>query len=184
MPAGEPAALPDSLSASLEHYVRAIHDLTHRQGGARAGDIAAVLDVSGASVTGALRSLAQKGVVNYAPYDVVTLTALGERIAHDLIQRRETVLSFLTRVLSVPPEEAFTNACRIEHVISNEVMERLTRFVRFLEMCPRTGDAWIKGQGYFCSHNEMSESCARCVASGGVNQDDEDPCRQDRGDDR
>jgi DtxR family Mn-dependent transcriptional regulator len=64
----------EHLSASLEDYLEVIaHIITEKQV-ARAKEIAAALKVSRSSVTEAFRSLAKKGLINYAPYEVITLT--------------------------------------------------------------------------------------------------------------
>lgn len=66
-----------TLSESLEDYLEAIYHIVSQKQAARATDISKRLNVNPSSVTGALRSLADKGLVNYAPYDIVTLTAEG-----------------------------------------------------------------------------------------------------------
>ena len=66
------------LSASLEDYLKAIFRIVAVKQAARAKDISARLSVSNSSVTGALRTLADRGLINYAPYDLITLTPLGQ----------------------------------------------------------------------------------------------------------
>ena len=62
------------LSASLEDYIEAIYHIISEKEVARGKDIASRLKVSGASVTEALRALSKKGLINYAPYEVITMT--------------------------------------------------------------------------------------------------------------
>ena len=62
------------LSASLEDYIEAIYHIIGEKQVARGKDISSRLEVSGASVTEALRALAKKGLINYAPYEVITMT--------------------------------------------------------------------------------------------------------------
>lgn len=57
--------MPTPLSASLENYIRVIYEIIGEQEAVRAKEIAARLDVSSASVTGALRQLAKRGLINY-----------------------------------------------------------------------------------------------------------------------
>ena len=68
-----------TLTASLEDYLEAIFHIVERKQAARAKDISKRMHVNGSSVTGALRALSERNLVNYAPYDIVTLTAEGER---------------------------------------------------------------------------------------------------------
>ncbi len=62
----------EPLSASLEDYLEAIFHIEQEKHAARAKDITERLQVSGASVTAALRTLAEKKLINYAPYDLIT----------------------------------------------------------------------------------------------------------------
>ena len=64
------------LTSNLEDYLEVIFLLEQEQKSARAKDIADRLGVQRASVTGALQSLSQKGLINYHPYSSVTLTEL------------------------------------------------------------------------------------------------------------
>jgi DtxR family Mn-dependent transcriptional regulator len=57
----------DELSASMEDYLEAIYHIVTAKQAARAKDIAKRLDVNNSSVTGALRTLSEKGYINYAP---------------------------------------------------------------------------------------------------------------------
>ena len=74
------------LSASLEDYLEAIFHLVAEEQVARARDIAKRLKVGQSSVTGALHALAEKGLVNYAPYEVITLTHKGEAAAREVVR--------------------------------------------------------------------------------------------------
>ena len=106
------------VSSSLEDYLEAIYHTVEAKGAARAKDLVMRLGVHNSSVTQALRSLSEKKLVNYAPYDVITLTDSGERIALDVIKRHETLSEFLHKVLGLPENEADEGACRMEHAIS------------------------------------------------------------------
>ena len=68
------------VSASLEDYLEAIYHTVEAKGAARAKDIVMRLGVHNSSVTQALRSLSEKELINYAPYDVITLTDKARRI--------------------------------------------------------------------------------------------------------
>jgi len=81
--------LTDTLTASLEDYLEAIFHIIAEKQAVRPKDIAKRLKVSNSSVTGALRSLADKELINYAPYDVISLTPSGETAAKDVIRRHE-----------------------------------------------------------------------------------------------
>ena len=81
----------DELSASMEDYLEAIYHIVSAKQAARAKDIAKRLEVNNSSVTGALRILSEKGYINYAPYDVITLTPKGHKHAEDVVRRIDAV---------------------------------------------------------------------------------------------
>ena len=117
------------LTPKLEDYLEAVCQLVDRKGAARVRDVAEVLSVHKSTVTAALRRLGEKGLVNYAPYELTTLTPRGEALARDVRRRHRVIARFLTEVLCVEPELAEANACRLEHAIDSEVLDRLLAFV-------------------------------------------------------
>ncbi len=155
---------PVKLSESLEDYLEAIFHLAAKRGVARARDIAERLDVNRSSVTGALQALARKGLVDYQPYEVITLTRHGEAVAIEVVRRHEILQGFLEKVLSIDAAEADKAACRLEHAVSTPILERLTEFLEFVEACPRGGAEWIASLGFRCKLDDP-EACRRCVSS-------------------
>ena len=133
-----------ALSASLQDYLEVIFHIVEDKGAARPKDIARELDIGNSSVTAALKSLAAKQLVNYAPYDVVTLTESGESAAREVVHRHEILREFFVRVLAAEHELADQAACRMEHAIPAELVDRFVRFLEFIEMCPRGGPALLE----------------------------------------
>jgi len=152
------------LSASLEDYLETIYLIVQKKQAARAKDIGGQLQVKASSVTGALRMLSEKGLINYAPYDIITLTSEGERLAYDVLQRHKALYHFLKEVLGVDEQEAQDGACRLEHAISPAVLQRLISFINFVQQCPRVGTQWIQEFDSFCQRGTMGESCRECIA--------------------
>ena len=70
---------------------------------------------------------------------------------------------FFVKVLGVETPEAEDSACRIEHVVSETILDRLAQFVDFIQVCPRLDSNWIEDTGYFCERPESVESCERCI---------------------
>jgi len=153
----------DDLSASLEDYIKAIATISAEKQAARAKDISQRLGVNMSSVTGALRALADKGLVNYAPYEFVTLTEEGRAVAREVVRKHEGIRDFLVKVLAVDRETAEQDACAMEHAVSPEVLERFIQFVDYLEVCPRAGNTWVEEFGYYCEHPDEEEDCERCL---------------------
>ena len=122
----------EKLSASLEDYLEAIFNLSSENKVARSKGIAEALSVSRASVTGALRTLAEKELVNYKPYGFVTLTESGEETALRVVKRHNVIKSFFVDVLGVDESPAQEAACRAEHALGSAIVERLLGFVEFV----------------------------------------------------
>jgi DtxR family Mn-dependent transcriptional regulator len=155
-----------SLSESLEDYLEAIYQLERRSGAARPADIAARLDVSRPSVTGALRALSERGLVHYAPYAAVALTSAGRKTAAEVARRHGILKEFLERVLSLPADQAERAACRMEHVLEADVLTRFLDFARFTDSCPYRTTRWIAGTGFVCSDKGTFPACAACSVPG------------------
>lgn len=151
------------LSASLEDYLEAIYMIAREKQAARAKDIADRLNVNKSSVTNALRELSSRLLVNYAPYDIITLTEKGRTMGAEITRRHEVLSDFFVKVLALDPRIADKTACHMEHSMPKEVLERFIQFVNYVETCPRGGTKWIQGFGYFCTEACSLDDCERCV---------------------
>ncbi len=158
------------LSASLEDYLEAIYHTVTAKGAARAKDLVLRMGVHNSSVTQALRSLSEKKLINYAPYDIITLTEPGEALALGVVRRHETLSKFLGDVLGLPAGEADVEACRLEHAVSVGVLHRLVRFVEYFESCPQNDVRWDAVAGAFCcvgvGAGAPGATCGRDACSG------------------
>ncbi len=122
----------DALSASLEDYLEAIFELCKSGGIARSKDIAGRLSVSRASVTGALRSLCQKGLIDYKPYGYITLTEKGQAAASRVAGRHTVLESFFMDILGLDEQLAKESACKAEHALGQQVVGRLMDYIAFV----------------------------------------------------
>jgi DtxR family Mn-dependent transcriptional regulator len=132
----------EKLSASLEDYLEAIFNLLAVKTSARSKDIADHLGVTRASVTGALRALSQKGLIDYEPYGAVQLTEEGSRQARRVVRRHQVLHSFFADVLGLEEPLSQEAACRAEHALGTEVIDRLVVFIEFLRRRSRQGQDW------------------------------------------
>lgn len=155
--------ITDTLTASLEDYLEAIFHVVAEKHAAKPSDIAKRLKITRASVTGALRTLAEKKLINYAPYDLVTLTQAGEVAAKDVVRRHEVLHDFFVDVLAVDETEASIAACQMEHSIPKAIVDRFIQFVDFVKTCPRGGNKWIRGFSYQCDHDSTQQNCEVCI---------------------
>ncbi len=153
------------LSASLEDYIEAIYHIVEEKLVARSKDIATRLDVSRASVTEALRALARKDLINYSPYEAITMTEQGKKIAEDVIYRHTSLKRFFTEVLAISETTAEEAACKIEHTAPPEVITQMIGFMKFLQVCPRGGDDLLDGFAAFTKKGSIDVDCTGCISS-------------------
>jgi len=158
------------LSASLEDYLKAIFLLSKGSEPVRAKDISDQLHVSKPSVTGALKVLAEKELVNYAPYEAITLSVEGEKTAKEVLERYEALRGFLEEVLSIPENDAKDTACHLEHMIPVTIMKRLVGFIEYMQRCPRADVVWLDKDEKFLCIKKDADDCKGCVSHCSLNE--------------
>ncbi len=151
------------LSASLEDYLEVIFHLQEKNKVARAKDIAESLKVTRGTVTGSLKALAAKGLIEYAPYSFITLTQEGNDLAGEIIHRHQTLEAFFYKVLRLDKAKADTIACQVEHEVDAETIDRLVAFLGFLEECPRVRGSWLERFLKYCRHGVDRTACSECA---------------------
>lgn len=149
------------LSASQEDYLEAVYHIAREKKVARAKDIAKRLDVRASSVTNALRVLSSLGLINYAPYDLITLTEAGLVQAEDIVARHDALANFMVTVLGVDATEADQAACKMEHSVPKTIVDRFIQYADYIAHCPRGGITWDSGFGYYCKTGCAQEHCER-----------------------
>ena len=117
-----------SVTQAVEDYLKAIWRLSH-DGGEQVsvGDIAAELRVSAPSVTSMVGKLKAMHLLRHAPYSRVTLTARGRKIALEIVRHHRLWELYLHKRLGVPLELVDGEAERLEHVLSDDMEELLSR---------------------------------------------------------
>jgi len=111
---------------SAENYLETILILQRRLGAVRSVDIANELEFSKPSVSVAMRNLREKGMIRVDEGGVITLLPDGREIAERIYERHTLLTTWLTN-LGVTPEVAAADACRIEHLLSEESFAALKR---------------------------------------------------------
>ncbi len=117
------------LTASQENYLETIYNLS-QEGVVRIRDIAKTAGVKLPSVTRAINKLADEGLVTHESYGTVEITKQGKEAAQSVIRRDNCLNELLTQVLGMPAEDAEMEVCRMEHVLSHEVLVRLEILVK------------------------------------------------------
>lgn len=113
------------LSQSVQDYVKTIYKLQN-DGLVSTTDIAKELNVSGASVTGMIKRLAEMKLVHYSSYKGVKLTEAGEKIALEIIRHHRLLELYLKEELGFTLDKVHDEACKLEHYISEEFAEKIT----------------------------------------------------------
>ncbi|MDR1611305.1 MAG: metal-dependent transcriptional regulator [Planctomycetota bacterium] len=136
----------EQLTSALEDYLEAIYNLSRFDHSAHAHsrDIAEALSVHKSTVTAALRTLGQMGLINYTPYEAVTLTPNGRKKAENVVWRHQALRDFFVDVLKVDADMAEKAACGMEHSMPAEIVEKLAKFGAFFEKCPLNSDEWMR----------------------------------------
>jgi len=119
------SAAPEAheLTAAVQDYAKAIYTLESRDGTASTTDLATLLDVRPASVSGMLRKLAALGLVEHERYRGVRLTKRGRRVALEVIRHHRLVELFLVESLGMTWDEVHAEAEVLEHALSEELEE-------------------------------------------------------------
>ncbi len=152
------------LSESLEDYLETILELEKTKKVARVKDIAEEMKVMRGTVTGALKTLAAKDLINYEPYSFITLTRKGASIAREVTRRHAVLKNFLQNVLLLDTEKAEQNACKMEHAMDKTAIDRLVKFIEYIHNCPRAGEDWIQAFVNYYSKDEYDiRQCQPCL---------------------
>lgn len=138
----------EKLTTSLEDYLEAILFLEEKNRVARVKDIAEYLSVQMPSVTGALKTLRSKGLVEYERNSFINLSKEGMKIARSIRKKHDILKNFLGKILLLENSVADDEACKIEHSIDQSTalrIEKLTFFIEELIDNDKTGGvSWDK----------------------------------------
>jgi DtxR family Mn-dependent transcriptional regulator len=115
--------MPESVTAAVEDYVKAIYTLDAGEGSVSTTALAERLDVRPASVSGMLSKLTALGLVEHEPYRGVRLTEHGRRVALEVVRHHRLLELFLVESLGMTWDEVHAEAEVLEHVLSEELEE-------------------------------------------------------------
>ena len=147
----------------LEDYLEVIYCLGTSAGMVRPCQVVRTLGVHKSTVTAALHSLSEKGLINYRPYQAVTLTAEGKRQGARLAARRAVIGGFLETVLGIEPELARGNARHMMHAMDEHVLERMVCFLAFARQHPEACGRWLDQVECFAREEFPAECCEQWI---------------------
>jgi DtxR family Mn-dependent transcriptional regulator len=147
------------LTATMEDYLEAIYDLDQKKKFIRVKDIAKRMDVKMPTVSSMLKTLNDRGLVNYEKYEYVELTADGVKVGKEMRRRHRVLRRFLTEILKIDYGVADEEACMMEHALSIHTLDSLTDFMEFIQSCPRAGETWLEFFEEYRVHGRRPDKC-------------------------
>ena len=119
------ALQPETLTRSVEDYLKAIYRLSPEGRPASTSDIANLLELSPASVSGMVKRLSEQGLLEHEPYKGVQLTDEGRRAALRMVRRHRLIEAYLVAKLGYTWDTVHDEAERLEHAVSDTLVERM-----------------------------------------------------------
>lgn len=138
---------------TIEEYIEVIYVIQKEKKIAHTNDVALILDVSPASVTEMFGKLTEESYINYEKYSGVTLTDKGKKIAIILKKRHETLRHFL-ELIGVDEKIADDDACKIEHNVHPETVNKLRKFVEYAKK-ENSCNRWLDHFKYYDKTGEF-----------------------------
>lgn len=132
------------LTPAMEDYLEAIYCIGLGQRIVRVKNIASRIGVKMPTVISMLKSLNQKGFVEYEKHEYLELTPKGEEVGKEINRRHQALLTFLINILGIDPVLANEEACRIEHGVSAETMVRLQHFIDFIDRSAQASPGFLQ----------------------------------------
>src|SRR6476469_9029751 len=124
-PSVSAGTVSESLTRSVEDYLKAIYQLSPEGRPASTSEIAHLLALSPPSVTGMVKRLSEHGLVQHPPYRGVQLTEEGRRAALRMVRRHRLIEAYLVEFLGYSWDTVHAEAERLEHAVSDMMIERM-----------------------------------------------------------
>ena len=114
----------EGLGESAEDYLEAMLMLKEKNGYVRSIDVASLLNVTKPSVSNAVKRLREQGYIEMDNSNFITLTESGDKIARSVYERHKSITDFFVSI-GVDRAVAAADACRLEHILSEETYTAL-----------------------------------------------------------
>ena len=117
------------IQESGENYLETILILKNKKGSVRSIDVANELDYTKASISRAMSILKKAGLITMEEGGCIQLTETGYQRANQIYERHKLIAEYLRKALQIEEEIATADACRIEHVLSQESFAKIKNWV-------------------------------------------------------
>lgn len=124
---------------TTQDYLKTVYNLSKNGDLVTTTEISQKLDIAPASVTEMLKKLSDEGYVQYSPYKGSTLTDKGLQEAKKITRKHRLLETFLSDVLHIGKDKVHSEACQMEHALSDEAEESLCRLLKHPDKCPDDG---------------------------------------------
>lgn len=144
------------------HHLMAVHFLTKRNGEANLIDIAKYLNISKPNVSTTMKKLKDTGYVFEDDRRRYRLNTKGINIINTVLAKRQVVELFFKEVLGMSPLDALSDACKVEHLLSQKAIDRLTALVGLLKGGSNASQDFsneLKNSFYDCNPGKQCEGC-------------------------
>jgi len=137
-------------SLTVENYLKTVLQLAVQSGSdwVSTGQIATAMEVSPGTVTSMLKTLSESQLAEYKPYSGVKLTSQGRALAVRMLRRHRLLELFLVRTLNLTWDQVHDEAERMEHAVSDELIDRVDEYLGNPEVDPH-GDPIPAADGTF-----------------------------------
>jgi len=128
--------MPVKITETVEEYLECIYRLQEKEKVARTSSIIRSLKVAPGTVTNTIERLEREGFVKHVSYRGVMLTDKGRMIALQVVRRHRLSERLLTDILKMNWTSVHEDACRLEHSLSENVVDHLERTLNYPKTCP------------------------------------------------
>lgn len=112
---------------SIEDYLKAVYEIQKETGKVSTNSLSEKLRVAPASVTSMMKKLSEKKLITHKRYQGVKLTGAGQKIALEVIRHHRLIELYLAEALGVPWDQVHEEAERWEHVLSEDLEDRMDK---------------------------------------------------------
>lgn len=152
----------NDLTHSAAHYLMAIDSLREELGYARVTDVADKLNVSRGAASMSIQHLKKRGWVKEDPNKFLLLADEGAQMANQVEHNFRVLTHFFQEVLGASKDTAFADACKMEHLMSPEVADRMMQLMHYLHKDNERFEAFrecMEGQPEQCADVEACPIC-------------------------
>ncbi len=153
----------NEISHSGAHYLLAIAALKRAGEHPRAADISRQLGVSRAAVSLQVRALKEHGLVDVDADHRLALSAEGAALVARIAGKRRVAQVFLHEILGVPEDVAELDACKVEHLLSEESAAGMVRLLAFLRSGHPAAERFVEVYGETVAHCPTRSRCDLCT---------------------